>query len=268
MKDSTTLFHYTSHNVALEYILQNRELRFSPITKVNDPRESLEWMYSLSMEDDVELDMDALIEIHKNLNIALRNNIKLLCMSQSKAAPTDRFVHEEFYKGYARSRMWAQYAGNHSGVCLAFDMPMLWQCLSDQLGDNSDLYSGPVNYTNSLTYEQDGFFFDYKKYLELGPEKVAQEKLARLKDVYFFTKNEDWSSEQEFRILLRDNTEGYRNFDFQKSLKAIFLGHQFPKAYMPLMEIFSKKFEVDVFTMHWHNGYPAVLPRIFPLSTN
>jgi hypothetical protein len=268
MKDSTTLFHYTTHSVALEHILQNGELRLSPISKVNDPRESLDWYYALSMEDETDLSIEEWQDIHNKLNTAFKENVKLLCMSQTIAHPSDIFVHEEFYKGYARSRMWAQYAGNHSGVCLAFDMHSLKKSLADHLDQSTVLYSGAVKYTNSYMYEQDSFHFNYDDYRKLGPSRVVQEKLARLQEFYFFTKNEDWASEQEFRILLMDNIEGYRNFAFQKSLKGIFLGHLFPKAYMLLMQIFSKKFEVEVFVMHWHNGYPSAHPYFFPSPTN
>lgn len=257
--NSEYLFHYTSNNTAIEHILDTGKLRLSPLSNVNDPRESLDWTYQVKTEQSLLLDFGLFDKINDEINTSLKANVKILCMSQDFEPPVDKPVHKEFYNGYARSRMWAQYAGNHTGVCLAFDKEKLKQALIDDLGSSDLVHSGPVRYTNSVSSDKDGFSFSYKEYQQLGVQKATEEKFNRLKRVYFFTKNEDWSSEQEFRILIKIPEPGHKLFDFKDSLRHIYLGHLFPRAYLPLINRFAEKYDVIVSRISWHNGYPTAM---------
>lgn len=55
-------------------------------------------------------------------------------------------LRADYYYGYYRPRMWAQYAEQHQGVCLVFDKEKLLKCFEKSLSAKGDLYYGEVDY--------------------------------------------------------------------------------------------------------------------------
>ena len=61
-------------------------------------------------------------------------------------------------KGWARSRMWAQYADNHKGVCLIFDKLCLEKEFKGSFEKSScETFCDVVNYTNNLNPIRNAF---------------------------------------------------------------------------------------------------------------
>jgi hypothetical protein len=114
------LYHYTSREGAFEHILQTQTLRIAPFIHMNDPREAMDWkitMARFSGYPQSQVDADG-----AEFNAALKRRSKVVCFSEddlAAAAPPD------LARGWAHPRMWAQYAGNHTGACLIFDKEAL-----------------------------------------------------------------------------------------------------------------------------------------------
>lgn len=173
MSSSNKLFHYTTYNTAIEHILDTGLLRFSPLQSVNDPRESLDWLCSLKVNSETTLPIDFGLHesINQDINNHLKKNTKILCLSQSATPPKDvENLHLDFYEGYARSRMWAQYAGNHTGICLAFDRQELTHLFYSSMSKHGSTYDGEVNYSNTFPSLKN-FSFDYDDYTKRGAKK-------------------------------------------------------------------------------------------------
>lgn len=142
------LFHYTTAAVALDHVLLEARLRLSPPTGTNDPGEFEEHNVGLIQDRDDEpwppTRAELALFFHGSSDL-LRTRCRLGCLST--AVRNERSSLPGFGDGYARARMWAQYAENHAGVCLAFDQKRLTDAAMRLAGARSlRLYKAPVRY--------------------------------------------------------------------------------------------------------------------------
>ena len=126
------IYHYTKASTAIDFILYNGQLRFSPSRKSNDPIESRKArrgivytgsMAGKTLDKKTTQDANELSEYTSNLE----NQFHQICFCKNK--PGESFAsenyfgsfngHEELF-GFTKLRMWEQYADSYSGVCLAF----------------------------------------------------------------------------------------------------------------------------------------------------
>jgi hypothetical protein len=112
------LFHYTTLDTAVRYILPDTQLRMSPFSSMRDPREYQRWRPAAGgyMGDDARLELDDHVgEIEDTVN-ALKDRFKLLALTMDD--PHDATVYG---RGFARSRLWEAYGDRGRGVCLVFE---------------------------------------------------------------------------------------------------------------------------------------------------
>ena len=86
----------------------------------------------------------------------------------------------------------------------------------------------------------------------------------------FFTKDWDWSSETEYRFLLRGDTKDEESIDVREALEAVIAGPQFHRVYRPGLYKLCQELEVEPFQIQWQMGPPFVVqmpdPGDRPLS--
>lgn len=111
------------------------------------------------------------------------------------------------------SLLWAHYAGNYSGICLTFEIPMAF--VSKRVGQAS------------VSYNSDALL-DALRALDLSPGGLAEltgndfdEKLSPVVQAYLTTKAKQWRYEDEARII--DFGPGLVEFD-RRWLKQICFG--------------------------------------------
>lgn len=174
------LFHYTKFESALK-IINSKTLLFHELKNMNDIHES----YRRIMFD---LDVDY-EEVEKALS-----EYRQLCLVQDKNPR----------RGFDIPAMWAHYAEKGDGVCLVFDKEKLLSNLP------SNVVCGCVKYVHE--YDSDIVVEEkWKGNLSL----FFRDK----KDDLFFKKSSDWSYEQEFRLIGRNQ----KDFSFDDSLMAIIM---------------------------------------------
>lgn len=200
------LYHYTSLDTALNFILPSGKLRLSSIVRTNDPRETQDWYPSMRITRDIkrehllELSDDLLTEFNTE-----KKKAKLICFSQDHNNKEvgdliNAFsLNEVFTKGYCRFRMWANYADNHRGICLEFDKDILISSIKNELEGKGKLYSGSVTYTNYS--ELRATSFDPNEIITYGLQTVINKHFDESYKHLFFEKLYDWRDEAEFRIL-------------------------------------------------------------------
>lgn len=228
---SDMIYHYTSVDTLIKYILPQNSLRFSHLSSTNDPEESkyhiMDYIDDVSIGPDYFMDnLNKMRDISKGITL----NIRLICFSQDDA---DFYIGNGLYsnKGYARPRMWAQYANNHQGVCLVFNKAKIIDIFKNSFSDKQTFY-GNVSYeplVKLLNEEeninaQSGFASDL---LNKSVEEIVNERIIKYHKIYFFSKHKDWKTENEFRLVLRETSgnEVYLNID--GCLEYIILGHKF-----------------------------------------
>jgi hypothetical protein len=156
--------------------------------------------------------------------------VHVLCFTEDEPAPPDG---QRYGDGSMRARMWAQYADNHAGVCLCFDSDRLISAAKRQFPDIPDQrslmhrrvrYSGRHEQTPMRTLLQPTAEQNLRGFIE---------SMVRREPELFFTKDWDWSSEAEYRFLLRGNTKEEESIDIQDALEAVIAGPGFHPVFRP-----------------------------------
>jgi hypothetical protein len=127
------LYHYTRWERLLD-IAHGQALRLSPVTTMNDPKESKRWLVSQSTfsrttpKNTLRGAWEAMEEYRRHVKVA----------AFATDTPGDSDADVRFGAGYARPRMWAQYSANHTGACIVFDRAELLKRFAEQFGMGSD----------------------------------------------------------------------------------------------------------------------------------
>lgn len=275
------LYHYTKLNTGIEHILYNGTLRMSPFFNVNDPIESKNKSFGVSYsakdlipenelfgfnQEEIINEINSILannymplsQINEEANKLLLHDCKVICFSRDsnklhKVAYPDHIHH----RGYCRPRMWAQYAENHRGFCFVFDKKELDIQLYSKLKGKGKILKGNVQYTNVLdSFRKKIKHLDGTKIKKLGlREFLVDYHFKILGKELFFKKTIDWSEELEYRWVLISNTnEEYEYIPFERSLKEIYVGINFPKVYEGLLHKLNEEYRARIFRITIHEG--------------
>ncbi len=263
--------HYTNLQTALEKIIPTKRLLLGKITSTNDPLESGEIgkrhfhaltgdHFSGQMNGTYETDLQPTGPLTK-----VREQWRVLCtcchhnpaihfMDESNIRLSD---HHKF--GISYSRMWAQYAGKHSGICLLFDGKKLDENIRETLKPQEyKVHTGFVryNYEKSVEDKQMDPEYDFLNYNTNTREESIRDNLDKNYRKYFLYKSEEWMSEREFRWLVNNPNlceEVYVPID--TTLKAVIVGAK-AGVYIPSVSELCKPLGIRVFKMKWFDGKP------------
>ena len=152
--------------------------------------------------------------------------------------------------------MWAQYADNHSGVCLVFDKAEFQKLFNALAGKDIEVIPDrKIDYTNYLTELETSMsnintsrstLSDYSDFY-LGDDNKK----------YLFQKCQDYRDENEYRFCLINRSlrspDEAMFVNYGSSLKAVILGQRFS---------YSLKIQVpdgiEQFRIRWNYGRPSL----------
>ena len=240
LNSDDAIFHYTKKETAMEYILNDKKLKFGFFHSTNDPHE-----YKGRLTSAVGWG-----EINESLYLELMNLIDNTIQNTAFLS----FGGNSNNKGYEKPRMWSQYGQNHSGICLVFSKESLVKTIKNELSQDYLVYHENVNYkeidSESLSIEDNN----------LTKNEIILNHIKQNYKNIFFQKHLDYKDENEFRIILVQENENnlYKDIliDISNSLKFIILGDRFPKVYLPTIKELSSKLNIDCKKLHWeHNQY-------------
>jgi hypothetical protein len=164
-------------------------------------------------------------EINSSIDDIVRNS-KVLCFTMDYP---DKPQSISFGRGFQHPRMWAQYASNHTGVCLVLNKERFLEAIDAELGGLEQFWMGHVDYIDRDYYASKAMTCDLKECSGHGIADYLNNHIAKHYRDLYFRKNIDWRDEQEFRIILRDGNEDPVYVLFEESLEAVILGVDFPK---------------------------------------
>jgi len=243
------VYHYTTRDTALEFILPERRLKLGLFGKMNDPRDAKALLLGLSNAVSDGFECRRIITYAGQ---KLKNVCKVLCVTRDD--PQFCQGGNVLCRGFAHSRMWAQYANNHDGVCLVFDKQKLNEAVTQGLGYKGRVFHDLVKYKNNYFDGPAPPPLDYQEITSKGLESYLDEYVDQHHQALFFHKNTDWEAEWEHRWVLRGNDEQEEYVYIENALIGIFLGVDFPRVYMPLV----KRHGIPFLRIYWNNfGIPA-----------
>jgi len=133
------VYHYTSRETALEFILSTGKIRLNLFKYLNDPRESKDWSFSMSTTSDTEDEItNCFKEIQERGTHYVKSHCKVLCMVKDDPRAIIDGLDHMFHRGYSKPRMWAQYANNHTGVCFIFNRAKLQETIESSLSSKGN----------------------------------------------------------------------------------------------------------------------------------
>ncbi len=187
-KNIEKLYHYTSFESAVK-IIESGVLKFSPLQRMNDINEKYRQIYlqsKITKDDEfhnVYDDCEKMLSNFKQISFTCDNDKRL---------------------GFDISAMWGHYGRRGEGVCLLFDKGLI------------------IEEANKNRYEYATIKYISEPNNEYHFDKVYNDEIefyTKNKEI-FITKTDDWSYEQEFRIL---NFIDNKDFNIKNALAGIIL---------------------------------------------
>lgn len=221
MTTDNRIYHYCKLQTAIEFILPPRQLLLSPLINTNDPRENKSFVFAAAYGPGS--DFKDLNENNAEVSKLLRKDCKVMCFSQG---------HNHFF-GYEYSKMWAHYGDGHKGICIQLDKE---EFLKENSETISAEYMRKVNYKEfDPTKPHEGHkMVDYNSMKQVGNEQYLKEHFRKMHlDYLYFTKDKEWESEKETRLMHFSEKKENEYCSIQKSLKHIYLGVDFNDNYLP-----------------------------------
>lgn len=245
---ASSVYHYTKEDTA-EAILSSMELRMRSFEHLNDPRESKTWPFAFYARSDVYFNPD----LFRQASDFITRRTLIACCSGN--APTSA-PGEPLRPGCAHPRMWAQYANDHTGVCLVFDSTELEACIRMAAGDFR-LFVGPVQYHDALhapsTQGGDPWAIAYlEDVISQGLPAVMEPHIERFHNALFFTKHIDWRDEWEQRWVVRANDDAPIFVPIRPALRAVLIGQDCSSALLQRIVEICSGTKISVHRIYWH----------------
>lgn len=221
------LYHYTSLERA-ELIAASGSIWASPLTRLNDPRESqtreFAWMrvFDHTSADHGRGEEAALMaHLHQ-----LRSRVRLACFTRDGDLRSSANLTRVDRRGYSRSAMWAHYGGRHAGVCLVLDRGRLEACVDRMMQDlDCPLEWVDVEYVEGFDHRQ---FAAETLDLSDSAALANHHRSAVLPSLR--SKNRDWSYENERRLVVDEWNEDVCSIPLDDCVAGIVLGVDFAES--------------------------------------
>jgi hypothetical protein len=224
---------------------------------MRDPRET-QWAFAASFWGEDEGFDEHFRNARRRLD-ELKSSVRLISLTWDRVSE-DAETDPRFRRGYAHPRLWEQYAGDHTGVCLCFSIPELLDAVNLAIRRAGGRFSehGEVMYRDRKIGLQ-ASNIDINAVARLGPDEVLLDLFEVHKHELFFTKLKDWETEMEYRFLTYWDDPGELYVDVSSALKAVVAGHAVRVQYGPTLRALCDPEEIVLAKMDWQNGLPLVL---------
>jgi len=249
------LYHYTRYDIALKHILPSLEMRFNPMIRTNDPRESKVWQFSYYVENSNNDNKEK--DFHYNIAGELQKRCKVVCFTEDNPARfTERGI-KGLHRGYSHPRMWDQYAKGHTGLCFVLNKDMVRKNIEGELSHVGKLLSGRVDYNDNISSSR-AFSIEKDKCVEMGADNYYKYHLETHYRALFFEKLPDWEAECEYRWVLLNSKKDDCHFSLQNAIEGIVLGINFPKKYLKNIQSYCIYWDITLSRLDWINGHPIL----------
>jgi hypothetical protein len=229
------------HLERLKVIILKHELYFPNLSQLNDPADGKPKLLPLSPDRFVSFLYSDFIARNPGLtrDCQEKEAIKIRSMVQSfgseeaqRVMAQGLYAHLDEYRIYSLSKrsdnlsLWAKYAASHSGYCLEFTN------------------EGPFASACEVTYGEN-FVMDITDPEQRGP--------------YFFCKHQDWSNEEEVRILLMRGSNPIVKID-PRWLTRLILGKNMSDVHRKLIREWAKQREPELAVLNtYYDEFHQVL---------
>lgn len=253
------LFHYTKLGTMMDHILPNMQLRMSPFSRMNDPRESKKWNLTFFLPADLFPEGFSAVEGSLEYSDRIKGNAHVVCFTRDDPELAIERSDSHYGRGYAHPSLWDRYAEAHSGVCLAFNIKLLTQAIQKSVGGQGRLLHDRVAYADMPSADEDAFRLDLSELFRIDKDQMVRQHLDKHAAQFFFCKSLDWKPECEYRwVLLADSSAVDHYVDISGSLRCVIFGDAVSEELS--RECRDRLREVDIGSaqMRYINGNPHI----------
>ncbi|TEW43610.1 DUF2971 domain-containing protein [Psychromonas algicola] len=225
--ESKYLYHYTTVDKAVDFILKDKTLMFNSLRNTNDPKESKNWKFDFHIGDGASPSHAESMKLWETISEEIKLKCKILCFSKDKSCLGDDFFNDIYLRGFAKSRMWAQYGDDHKGVCLIFSKKKIEALLTAQFGSISDLYATDIKYKNRPLKGdicKSPYTLHYSLLKELGVPEYVKRHIYTHNNELIFEKSLDWRDEEEYRYMMLINNINNQYLKYENALCGVVFG--------------------------------------------
>lgn len=244
------LYHYTSMDKAIAFILHTGTLRFNSFANVNDPMESDLSYWSFSNDEN----SNGHEAIRDQLYDWFRNRAKVVCFSRDDQGDwgSPEFSPLDFCaRGHSKPRMWATYGDGHAGVCMVFDKELLTQAFKSGLKANNRIFQRAVRYGKLLPNDENEVArFDVRAFVK-DFQTAFQQKIEEHLSTFFFYKHVDWSTEDEYRFVIIGDERGPMELAFDDALIGVVVGTRSKPGYVRIIGDITQNMGVPCRYLDW-----------------
>lgn len=252
------LYHYTSMRVARDYIVKSRTLRMGSFRNTNDPKESKNWEFNLGTNEKRDMLEFNQRELSKKLSDAFKDHARVLCLSRDTPPLTGNQLEDISKRGYAKPRMWAQYADRHKGVCLVLDRKLMDQAVATACAKAFAVYCGNITYRDQSVvpgWEGD-YMINVDELDRRGFERYWRDHVATFKKRLFFEKMADWRDEREFRYVAFSDEAEDIYVDISRALVGVMFGDSAEESEVDALIDVLLPTSVEMMGLKWKNCSP------------
>lgn len=215
------LYHFTTVEKAMLYILPSLELKLAPFLNTNDPKENKTFGFG-SIYDNC--DPFRITEIKKAFKLFLDVYCKLICFSTDYIISDNR---TEYYTcGVDHPTMWTHYSNGYKGICIVIDQNNF---KTDNLQNNFEWFED-VNYNPCLKFPSIN-----QNDWEIGKDEYFRQFLNENKNDLFYRKHIHWQHENEKRYVHIGNKD---YCSISNSIEGIIVGNNFDNKLIHLIKKF------------------------------
>lgn len=251
LDSSDLVFHYTKLSTALEYIFPSGKIEFGTLSNTNDPYEK-----SLNELEFHCWGHQGTEELFKQADLITRQ-VHQRCRFFSTTLDDKARIGTSLNlgRGYAIPSLWAHYAEDNRGICLAFDKAKLSKSGAEKVNANgTTLFGNPITYSDPPGYFSSTFEMEIENKFNIEAEVINH--IQKHYDKILFTKDKMWRYEKEHRFVVICNDAESFSIDFNDSLVGVFLGCKFPDSYAPLIVDLVMKYQIAPLRLEWKFGVP------------
>ncbi len=226
-EESKYLYHYTSIDKAVDFILKDKTLMFNSLRGSNDPKEFKNWKFDFHTGDGASPSHDESMKLWKVISEEVKSKCKVLCFSKDKPGLGNDFFNDIYLRGFAKSRMWAQYGDNHKGVCLIFNKQRIETLVTEQFGSIAELYAADIQYKNRPLKGdifKSPYTLRYQLLKELGVSEYVKRHIYTHNNELIFEKSLDWRDEDEYRYMMLIDSTNNQYLKYGNALCAVVFG--------------------------------------------
>ena len=228
-----TVYHYTSIYTSIENIFPSNRLRLSSVSSASDPMEYSSPNPSVSCygyeEDHIRL--NETIDgkgIAKKINTYYQS-LRQLCLCRNSEIDFDGQYTGVFepidHFGFAKPRMWDQYADKFKGVCIALSRSKL----EEQLSSNYRLIN--IGYSKNHLFRPniDNSSVDLNQIEKIGEQEYLRLRYeSEIKKIS--VKHHDYRDENECKIITTTEDD-YAYLDISRCIQGIFFTNRLNYTY-------------------------------------